>query len=201
MAQSGGLEPPVTPRLFEYLAVPTGDRGLADAAISCQANLRWASQDSDRATKRDWQAYQNLLQLAGILSTAGVKNARQVWEHVVEFVEANDMAQTELPLAKAQKPCFTTAQEMLKSTQVPLQSPVPAPPSAMHEPCAVAPQASGSMRPSLTQEQLDLINANRDKALAKKHAKSFSESVEAAEPAAALPPMQAHPEFVSRSDK
>ena len=92
--------PPFTPKVFEFVAVQKDGGGLADAAAACSENLRWSCKGQTTAMSRDWQAYQNLLQLTGILKAAGLGNARQVWDHIVEFVELHDMAQTEPPVTK-----------------------------------------------------------------------------------------------------
>ena len=177
MAASGCAQQlPETPRLFQYLAVPTDDRGLAEAAKCCEANMKWAPQERDRATRRDWQAYQNLLQLTGILSTAGVGNARQVWKHVVDFVEMNDMVECEPP-AKAARSSFVTAQDVLQQSQGSKQSPSPAsggPPKA--EPFAGTSPKESSHKPPLSPAQIDRINASREQALARQALKKREEA-------------------------
>ena len=178
-------QPPVTPRLLQYLAVPTDDGGLADAARCCEGNLRWAPQERDRATQKDWQAYQNLLQLTGILSTAGVTNARQVWKHVVDFVEMNEMAECEPPPAKAPKTSFKTAQDVMRQSQGPQQSPSPA--TAAHaEPFAGLSPKEGSQKSALSPAQIDRIKENRNQALARQELKRRQEGDAA--PAAPMAP-------------
>ena len=185
MSDQSRAAPPVTPRVLTYLAVPTDDKGLAEAASSCEQNLRWAQQD-EKATQKDWRAYQNLMQLTGILKTAGIKNACSVWEHVVEFVEMQELAQSELPPLKSQRTSFTTAQELLATKPHSKQSPSPASASAKAEPCAGAsPGKSGQTLP-LTSAQIELINANREQAQARKQAKLQQEGVDAAHAAAAV---------------
>lgn len=173
--------------MLQYLAVPTDDEGLAEAARSCESNLRWAPQDKGKATRKDWQAYQNLLQLTGILTTAGLGNARKVWEHVVEFVEVADMAQAELPAAKVQKTSFTTAQELLKAGDPSRQSPSPAYVPSKAEPCAGVSSGGSSQKPPLSIAQIDGINANREQALARKQLKKANEGADTADTSAALP--------------
>ena len=102
MSERGCVHPPVTRRVFQYLAVPTDDRGLTEAAISGQANLRWAPQGRTKP-HMDWAAYQNLLQLTGILTMAGIGSARRVWEHVDDFVKMTDTAQVELLPTKSKR--------------------------------------------------------------------------------------------------
>ena len=183
--------PPCTPKVVEFVAVQKDDGGLADAAAACSENLRWICKGRTTAMSRDWQAYQNLLQLAGILKTAGLGNARQVWDHIVEFVELHDMAQTEPPVTKLRVGPFKTAHEMFLS---PLgsdqQSPAPASVASEAEPCAgVLPQGSRP-KPSLSPAQLEEIHRKREEALAIKHSRAQREPGEAAPAAAAsdLPP-------------
>lgn len=198
MSKHDVLRPPVTPRVFQYLAVPAGDRGLAEAASCCQANLRWAPQDRDKATHKDWQAYQNLLQLTGIISTASLGNARKGWEHVVEFVEMNDMAQRELPPTKVEKGSFTTAQQLLNTEQESRQSPSPAY-ATTAEPCAGELAGGSSQKPPLSPAQISRITANREQALARKQAKMQNECVETANASAALPLADPRSEQSARS--
>ena len=192
-------QPPETPRLFQYLAVPTEDRGLADSAITCQSNLRWSAPKNDRATYKDWQAYQNLLQLTGILSTAGIKNARQVWEHVASFVEEREMAQVELPPAKVPKTSFTTAQQLLIQSSLPRQSLSPASASAKAEPCAGVSPGGNGKKPPLSPEQIDLINKKREQALAIKQSKQLNEGALTPSSPAALPLAASASEQLPRS--
>ena len=148
MAETRSLQLPATPRVFQYLAVPTDDKGLAEAATACQHTLRWAPAERDKTTHKDWRAYQNLLQLTGILSTADIGNATKVWDSVVEFVENNEMASVPLPPPKEYKGGFTTAKALLGNEAVPEQSPAPASAPAKPEPCAgVSPQQDGKKCP------------------------------------------------------
>ena len=195
MAESSGVHPPVTPRLFHYLAVPTDDQGLADAATMCHSNLRWDSQERDQATHKDWHAYQNLLQLTGILSTAGVGNARKVWGHVSDFVRLRDTELVEAPPRKLQKTSFTTAQDLFHSP-TPSQSHSPAPAYAKAEPCAGVSPPGNSSKLSWTPEQLDLIKRKREQALAIKMAKQQGQQaavVGALPPELPVTPPSAHP--------
>ena len=148
MFERSYLQPPVMPRAFQYLAVPTDDLGLADAAIKCQANLSWAPPDRDKTTYKDWQAYPNSLQLTGILSTAGIGDTRKLWEHIVTYVEERDMARVELLPTRAQESSRTTAKELLNSPQHSRQSLSPASASTKAEPCAgVSPGGSSQELP------------------------------------------------------
>ena len=158
MAEHGTAQRADTPRLFQYLAVPTDDCGLLDAAKTCEANLRWASSDHDRATARDWRACQNLLQLIGMVSTARIGNARKVWEDVVEFVELMDMAQIEFPPSEVQKTESTTAKQVLQTSQSSSQSPSPAYTPSKAEPSTGEPQSQGGSSRGLSAEQMDRIN-------------------------------------------
>ena len=168
MSECGYQQLPVTPRLFQYLAMPMDDGGLADAALNCQAKSRWDSPGRDKTTYKDWQAYQNLLQLTGIVSMAGVGSARKVWKHVVNDVEEREMAGSEFPPMKVPKTSFTTAQELLSSPQLSRQSFSPAFASARAEPYAGVPPGRSRQKRRLSPEQLDLIDANREQVLAEK---------------------------------
>ena len=162
--------------LHEYLAVPLADRGVADAAKCAQWNLKWAPQDRDRATHKDWQAYQNLLQLTGILATAELGNAKKVWESIAEFVETRQMAEVEIMPAKLQKTSFTTAQQLLHSDQHALQSPAPAHGQSQVMPCAGSSSSGAGGRVALSPEQIERIRINREQALTRKSAKTRNES-------------------------
>ena len=96
----GKPTPPQTPKVFEFIAVPRDDATIGRAASAAYANMQWLSPDRDRMAQGDWQAYQNLMQLAGIMQTAKLSNASQVWNEIVEYVETIDMAvalQPEIP--------------------------------------------------------------------------------------------------------
>ena len=166
MSEGGYQQLPVTPRLFQYLAVPMDDGGLADAALNCQAKSRWDSPGRDKTTYKDWQAYHNFLQFTGIVSMACVGSARKVWKHAVNDAEDRDMAGSEFPPMRAPRTSFTTAQELLNSPQLSRQSLAPAFASARAEPYAGVPPGRSSQERRLSPEQLDFIDANREQVLA-----------------------------------
>ena len=174
-----------TPRLIQYLAVPTDDSELLDAAKTCEANLRWASSDHDSATARDWRAYHNLLQLIGMISTARIGNARQVWEDILEFVELKDMANLELPPSTLRQTDITTAKQVMQMPQSSSQSPSPAYTPSKAEPSTGEPQSQGGSSHGLSAGQMDRINQNRQMALARREAKRKHADIEAADAAAA----------------
>ena len=173
------FQPPVTPRLFQYLAVPTDDKGCGKSAAACHQNLQWAAPEFDKSTGRDWRIYQNLLQLTGILSTARIGNTRAVWENVVEFVENAEMAEVQFPESpelwtpgisaprSAEPSACTSAQ----------QSPAPAYAPSQAEPCAGVASSGSAQTPSLSPQQMKRIAENKEQALAKKHAKLQQEAV------------------------
>ena len=172
MSDSGSMQPPPTPRwVCSYMAVPTDDTGLSEAASCTENNLKWAAREQDKSAPNNWRAYQNLVELSGILKTAGIGNAAKVWEHVVEFVENSQMAQCELPPTKIPKTTFKTAQDMLNASQHAPQSMGAASAlTAKAEPCA------GSCAPNmqysgLSDAQIAHIAAKREQALAIKQAK------------------------------
>ena len=170
MSEHDAAPPPSLPRLCHYLAVPTDDNGLSQAARSCYTNLQWSTECA-AATHKNWQAYQNLLQLVGILTTANIGNAKQVWEHVVEFVDDIDTAQYDMPATKKQKTSLTTAAEVLKTSEAPVQSSSPVDSSTKAEPFAGPSTAFGAQHFHLTAEQKARIKQKREEALAIRAAK------------------------------
>ena len=145
--------------------------------------------ERDKTEHKDWRAYQNLVELSGILKTAGIGNAGKVWEHVVEFVENSQMAQCELPPTKTPKTAFKTAQDMLSATQHAPQSLGGSSSSTSKaEPCAGESAPSGQYS-GLTPAQIAHIAAKREQALAIRQAKQQQQhaSAETASKPPALP--------------
>ena len=103
MVENACMQTGVPARVFQYLAVPTDDKELAHAAAAYHQNVLWAQPDKEKTIPRDWHAGQHLLHLTEILSTAGMGNARQVWETVVEFVENAAIAEMKMMSAKVSR--------------------------------------------------------------------------------------------------
>ena len=193
------FQPPETPRVFQYLAVPTDDKGCGKTAAVVHQNLQWQAPEFDKSTQKDWRTYQNLLQLTGILSTARIGNARAVWENVVEFVENAEMAEVQFPESpelfnpglkaprSAEPSACTSAQ----------QSPAPAYAPSQAEPCAGPPLAGPAQKPSLSPQQMKRIADNKEQALAKKQLRLQKEAVHSGVASATLPLM--HPSSSSAS--
>ena len=174
--------------LHEYLALPLAESGVADSAKCLEWNLKWGPQERGTATVRDWHAYQNLLQLTGILTTADLGSARKVWDSVVEFVETRQLAEIEVQPAKVQKSSFTTAQQLFQKEHKIPQSPSPAKKEA--SPVQVGLGACSSRAEdkstALSAEQLERIRLNREQALIRKSAKTRNEQLEGENHAVAL---------------
>ena len=171
-------KPPVTRTAFQYLAVPADDQGVANSAAASQQNLKWACPKFDQTTHMDWRTYQNLLQLTGILSTARIGNAREVWENVVDFVENTSMAELQFKYSEGQEGSVTSAAKELCQSQETFEhkSPPPTTPASA-DPCA-GPSTTGIIqKPCLSPQQLKRIAENKEQALAKKHAKLQQEAV------------------------
>ena len=192
MAETRSLQLPATPRVFQYLAVPTDDKGLAEAATACQHTLRWAPAERDKSTQKDWHAYQNLLQLTGILSTAGIGNATKVWDSVVEFVETKDMVAVPLPPEQPAKGAFTSAKELLTNERVPEQSLAPVGTPTKPESCAGVLPTQDDPKVPLSPEQLERIAKNREHAMAVKQLKQNQQELEQAL-ATGAPPLKGPP--------
>ena len=100
------------------------------------------------------------------MKTATLKNARVVWEHVIDFVECHDMAQRVPPPPKAAKVTFQMASAIYNGPPRPKsQSPAPVPIASAAEPCVGS--SAAPPRPSqLSQEHMDLIEERRAAAAA-----------------------------------
>ena len=174
--------------LHEYLALPLAESGVADSAKCLEWNLKWGPQERGTATVRDWHAYQNLLQLTGILTTADLGNARKVWDSVAEFVETRQLAEIEVQPARGQKSSFTTAHQLFQKEHKISQSPSHAKKEA--SPVQVGLGACSSRAEdkstALSAEQLERIRLNREQALIRKSAKTRNEQLEGENHAVAL---------------
>ena len=172
-------QPPVTPRVFQYLAVPTDDKGVSDSAAASLQNIKWACPKQDQTTHMEWRAYQNLLQLTGILSTARIGNAREVWENAVDFVENTSMAEIQIKYAEEEQGCVTSAatewcqpQGTLRNKSSPPTAPASADLSAGSSTTGIAQQTS------LSPQQLKRIAENKEQALARKRARLQHETLQ-----------------------
>ena len=101
MATQNSVAPP--PSVFHVLAVSREDQSLGNHASCEYENLKRNVDESDRAAQKDWTAYQNLMQVLGIMKTARRKDAARVWDAVVDFVDCAEMAGATQPPAKLPK--------------------------------------------------------------------------------------------------
>ena len=165
--------PPQTPTVFEFLAVPRNDASVGHAASAAYTNMKWLSADKDQIAKQDWQAYQNLMQLAGMMQQVRLSNASRVWNEVVEFVENTDMAVSfAAEDATSQKRSFEPAGEIAYAPSEPSKRrPEPVITSGPAELWAGSTETTAQMSDGLTQQQHQLIDERRRAAQAIKAAK------------------------------
>ena len=63
---------------LDFLAVPRHHNGVAREAESMFLNMTFTAQHGSSMAQKDWAAYQNLLQLVGMLKTANLTIAASV---------------------------------------------------------------------------------------------------------------------------
>ena len=169
----------VTHTELQYLAVPTDDKGVSDSAAASLQNIKWACPKRDQTTHMEWRAYQNLLQLTGILSTARIGNAREVWENAVDFVENTSMAELQIKYGEELEGSVTSAakewcqpQGTLRNKSSPPTAPASADLSAGSSTAGIAQQTA------LSPQQLKRIAENKEQALARKRARLQHETLQ-----------------------
>ena len=197
----GQPTPPQTPTVFEFIAVPRNDASVGHAASAAFTNLKWMSADRDQMAQQDWQAYQNLMQLAGMLQTVRLSSASRVWQEVVEFVENIDMAVSlDAEIAKGQKRSLEPASQIAYAPSEPAkQSPAPVNTAHPAEPCAGNTATTAKSVGGLTQQQRQEIEEKRRAAQAIKAAKRVLEQEAAAASGAVGPAAGATGEAAPRS--
>ena len=181
-SMDGQPTPPQTPTVFEFIAVPRDDAGVGHAASAAYTNLKWLSADKDQMAQQNWQAYQNLMQLAGMMSLVRLSNASRVWNEVVEFVETTDMAVSlDAEFAQGQKRSFQPDSKIAYAPSEPSkQSPAPVNTARFAEPCAGNTETTAQSVGGLTRQQLQEIAERREVAKAIKAAKQQEQDAAAA---------------------